>query len=222
LDYHPAQCFQLAGRLGRRLGGVSVHSREAMLLCEAAGFEVIFIETVGVGQSETVVHGMVDFFLLLMLAGAGDELQGIKKGIMEMADAMVITKADGNNIRKTELAKKEYQNALHLYPLTASGWVPTVTTCSAINNKGIKEIWEVIIKHHQTMKTNGYLDKNRQQQNLAWMHETVRQHLQNSFYSNKKIKKTLKSLENQVIEGKMPAIHAALKLLGEWKLGNGN
>lgn len=199
------------------LGGISAHSRETMLLCEAAGFEVIFIETVGVGQSETSVHGMVDFFLLLMLAGAGDELQGIKKGIMEMADAMVITKADGNNVRKAELAKKEYQNALHLYPLTTSGWVPPVTTCSAINNKGIKEIWEVIIKHHETMKANGYFDKNRQQQNLEWMHETVRQHLQNSFYSNKKIKKTLKSLENQVMEGKMPAINAALKLLEAFK-----
>lgn len=194
-------------------GGVSAHTRETMLLCEAAGFEVIFIETVGVGQSETAVHGMVDFFLLLMLAGAGDELQGIKKGIMEMANAIVFTKADGNNVIKAKLAKKEYQNVLHLFPVDESGWIPRVTTCSVINNMGVNEIWEMIIKYHEIIKVNGYFDKNRQQQNLEWMHETIRQHLQHMFYSNKKIQKILKSTEKQVIEGKMPAINAALKLL---------
>ncbi len=126
------------------LGGVARKTKEIIILCEAAGFDTIIVETVGVGQSETAVHSMVDFFLLLMLAGAGDELQGIKRGIMEMADALVINKADGDNVKKAKLAQLEYKNALHLFPPSESGWIPTVNTCSSLNNKGIEEVWKVI------------------------------------------------------------------------------
>mgnify|MGYP006194132167 CR=1 FL=1 len=132
---------------GSTLGGVSARTREGMLLCEAAGYDIILIETVGVGQSETAVHGMTDFFLLLMLAGAGDELQGIKKGIMEMADMVVINKADGDNIRKSQIARSQYQNALHIFPQSESGWSPVVSTASAIKNIGIDKVWEEIIAY---------------------------------------------------------------------------
>mgnify|MGYP000032174458 CR=1 FL=1 len=130
-------------------------------MCEAAGFNVVFIETVGVGQSETAVHSMVDFFLLLMLAGAGDELQGIKRGIMEMADAIAITKADGENVRKAEMAKIEYQNALHLFPPTESGWIPKVLTCSSLKREGIDKIWETIDSFINQLKDTNFFDKKR-------------------------------------------------------------
>ncbi|MFT7056278.1 MAG: LAO/AO transport system kinase, partial [Roseivirga sp.] len=143
---------------GSTLGGVSGKTREVMLLCEAAGYNVIFVETVGVGQSETLVHGMVDFFLLLMLAGAGDELQGIKKGIMEMADAVVINKADGDNIKPAQRAKIEYQNALHLFPASESGWIPEVKTCSAIKGEGLSAIWQMMEKYLQQVQTNNFFE----------------------------------------------------------------
>ncbi len=198
---------------GTTLGGVHSKTRETMLLCEAGGYEIIIIETVGVGQSETSVKGIVDFFLLLMLAGAGDELQGIKRGIMEMADAIAINKADGDNIKRSELAKREYQNALHMFPPNESGWYPKVLTCSAINNTGIKEIWELICEHETIMKTKGFFTSYRQEQNMQWMHDTINYHLRNNFYNNKQVKKLLPYLEHQVETEKIPAIVAAKKLL---------
>jgi LAO/AO transport system kinase len=198
---------------GASLGGVTHKTRETMLLCEAAGFEIIIIETVGVGQSETFVHGMVDFFLLLMLAGAGDELQGIKKGIMEMADLIAITKADSGNEHQAKLAQSEYQNALHLFPPDGSGWFPEVVTCSATKNNGIAEIWELVEKHHTLLSMNGKFAENRQQQNLAWMHDFIRQSLEEKFYQNPTITTKINSIQQAVCEGKKLPIHAALELL---------
>src|SRR5690606_3601814 len=150
-------------------GGVANKTTESMLLCEAAGYNVILIETVGVGQSETAVHGMTDFFLLLMLAGAGDELQGIKKGIMEMADMVVINKADGDNIKKSELARLQYQNALHIFPQSESDWMPVVTTASSTKNTGIDTVWEAVKTYVELVTKNGYFDKNRTHQKISWM-----------------------------------------------------
>lgn len=198
---------------GATLGGVHSRTRETMLLCEASGFNVIIIETVGVGQSETSVKGIVDFFLLLMLSGAGDELQGIKRGIMEMADLIAINKADGDNIKRSQLAQQECRNALHMFPPNENGWSPKVVTCSAINNTGIREAWEIICKHEEVMKANGFLNINRQQQNLQWMHDAIRSHLQNSFYNNEPVKKNIIQLKHLVETGKIPAIVAAKKLL---------
>jgi LAO/AO transport system kinase len=195
------------------LGGVARRTRETMLICEAAGFEVIFIETVGVGQSETVVYGMVDFFLLLMLAGAGDELQGIKKGIMEMADAVVITKADSDNAHRAQVARTEYQSALHLFPPAESGWFPPVLTCSALSNQGMNEVWQTILKHQQKMQENGWFAQKRQQQNLHWLHDTIKQSLEEQFYNHSAVKKQLENIENQVKSGQIPAITGALELL---------
>ncbi|WP_221394830.1 methylmalonyl Co-A mutase-associated GTPase MeaB [Dyadobacter sp. NIV53] len=171
------------------LGGVARNTRETVLLCEAAGFEVIIVETVGVGQSETLVKGMTDFFLLLMLAGAGDELQGIKKGIMEMADAVAINKADGLNKMATDLAVHEYKNALHLFPKSDSGYIPQVISCSAMENTGITNIWEIINDYQQTTKQNGFFEKNRRLQNLDWMYEHIRQTLETMFYEKPAVRK---------------------------------
>jgi LAO/AO transport system kinase len=198
---------------GTSLGGVTNKTRETMLLCEAAGFEVIIIETVGVGQSETYVHGMVDFFLLLMLAGAGDELQGIKKGIMEMADLIAITKADSGNENQAKLAQTEYQNALHLFPPDGSGWFPEVVTCSATEQKGIAEIWELVEKHRKLLSKNGKFAENRQQQNLAWMHDFIRQSLEEKFYQNPQIITQINTIQDSVSEGKKLPLHAANELL---------
>ena len=198
---------------GGALGGVTQKTRETLLLCEAAGFEIIIVETVGVGQSETAVKGMVDFFLLLMLAGAGDELQGIKKGIMEMADAVVITKADAQNEAAAQRAVVEYQNALHLFPVTANGWLPSVLTCSALVNKGLTEIWELILDYTQKMKANGFYAQNRQLQNLEWMHSFIRQTLEERFYENEAVKRQLVQIENAVKSGEKLPIQAAQTLL---------
>lgn len=198
---------------GSALGGVSSKTREAMLLCEAAGFDIIFIETVGVGQSETLVNGMVDFFLLLMLAGAGDELQGIKKGIMEMADAVVINKADGENKMSAKRAKAEYQSALHLFPMDESGWLPQVKTCSALKNEGLDAIWEMLSEHHQTMRTNGFLNENRKRQQVDWFKANVHEMLEHAFYQNDKITQTLPGILQQVESGELPAMNAAYNLI---------
>lgn len=198
---------------GNSLGGVTRNTRQAMLLCEAAGYEVVFVETVGVGQSETAVHGMVDFFLLLMLAGAGDELQGIKKGIMEMAHGIAITKADGANQMLARTAQVAYQNALHLFPPSASGWYPQVLTCSSVTREGIKEIWSLIQSYHLHTQQNGFFEKNRQEQHLQWMHETIKQTLEEQFYQNPQIQALLPQIEASVKQGKMPALTAALQLL---------
>ena len=198
---------------GTSLGGVTYKTRETMLLCEAAGFEVVIIETVGVGQSETYVHGMVDFFLLLMLAGAGDELQGIKKGIMEMADLIAITKADSGNEHQANLAKNEYESALHTFPPDGSGWFPEVVVCSAIEKKGIAEIWELVEKHREMLTKNGKFVENRQNQNLAWMHDFIKQSLEQNFYTNSNVSTKIKDIQKVVSEGKKLPIHAGLELL---------
>ena len=199
---------------GLALGGVSTKTRETMLLCEAAGFEVIFIETVGVGQSETAVKEMVDFFLLLMLAGAGDELQGIKKGIMEMADTIVITKADGDNKAKCERAQREYKNALHLFPPSESGWYPGVMLCSALSKEGLEDIWQETVKYISFMKNNGLFLKNRQNQNIGWMHDIIEYSLKQRFYSSNKISTQIAAFEQEILQKQIPAISAARKLLG--------
>ncbi len=195
------------------LGGVAHKTRETMLLCEAAGFEAIIIETVGVGQSETLVHDMVDFFLLLMLAGAGDELQGIKKGIMEMADAIAITKADSGNEAKAQLAKIEYENALHLFPSNETGWYPTVMTCSATKNTGISEIWQTILAHQTLLQEKNLHQNIRANQNLAWMHTYIRQSLEEQFYQHPLVLQQIGIIEEAVKLGKMLPIQAAMQLL---------
>lgn len=195
------------------LGGVARKTREAMLLCEAAGFDTIFIETVGVGQSETTVHSMVDFFLLLMLAGAGDELQGIKRGIMEMADLIAINKAEGDNMTPAEKAKREYENALSLFPDSPSGWKPKVITCSALNGIGIEKIWNQVQQFSEQTRENGYFERNRKDQAVYWMHETINQQLKKRFYSNSSIKKNIEQVQKKVRNGKMSSLKGASELL---------
>jgi LAO/AO transport system kinase len=195
------------------LGGVARKTRETIILCEAAGFNHIFIETVGVGQSETAVHSMVDFFLLLMLAGAGDELQGIKRGIMEMADAITINKADGNNIEKAGLARIQYQNALHLFPAAESGWNPKVLTCSAYMKTGISKIWETIDEYLIHVKSNNYFQHRRNEQSKFWMYETINEQLRNNFYQNEKIKTLMAESEDKVLKEEISSFVAAKNLL---------
>lgn len=200
---------------GNTLGGVANKTRETMLLCEAAGFEILLIETVGVGQSETVVKGMVDFFLLLMLSGAGDELQGIKRGIMEMADAIAITKADGDNNQRAKNARMEYVHALHLFPPTANNWYPPVLTCSALEKTGLPEIWQVIIDFENQMKENGFWKKNRQEQSLNWMYDYIKQYLEAQFFSDKSVKENLETISNQVLSERILPIQGANILLNQ-------
>ena len=199
------------------LGGVAQKTRESILLCEAAGFDTILIETVGVGQSETAVHSMVDFFLLLMLAGAGDELQGIKRGIMEMADAIAITKADGDNITKSKAAQREYKNALHLFPPTESGWIPKVLLSSSLKNEGMKNIWKTIEKCIDHHKIKNYFDDKRATQSKYWMYESIGETLHQHFYQNETVKKRIPTLEADVISGKLSPFYAAKILLELYK-----
>lgn len=194
------------------LGGVARKTRETILLCEAAGFDTIIVETIGVGQSEITVHSMVDFFLLLLLAGAGDELQGIKRGIMEMADAIAITKADGTNKKKAELSKKEFEAALQLFPPTDSGWIPKVVTCSSLINEGISKIWEIIFEYYSKAEESGSLTKKRQKQAKYLMHETIGYMLEESFNRSEKIKSIIDEVEKDVIDGKTNSFAAAQKL----------
>nr|WP_073370247.1 methylmalonyl Co-A mutase-associated GTPase MeaB [Flavobacterium fluvii] len=198
---------------GETLGGVARKTREAITLCEAAGFDTILIETVGVGQSETAVHGMVDFFLLLKISGAGDELQGIKRGIMEMADAIVINKADGDNIKKANLAKAEFNRALHLFPTKKSGWKPTTTTCSALTHEGIPEIWKTIEQYVEFAKTNHYFIENRKEQNQYWLLETINEQLKTNFYNHPEIQKLLDATKKAVRNGEFSPFAAAQLLL---------
>jgi len=188
-----------------------------MLLCEAAGYDIILIETVGVGQSETAVHGMTDFFLLLMLAGAGDELQGIKKGIMEMADMLVINKADGDNITKSQIAKRQYENALHIFPQSESDWTPIVSTASALKNIGIPEIWDRMLEFKTLVMENGYFEKNRKEQQIQWMYNNIHEDLKQLFYGSNQIKDHLKVLEKQVVSAKISPVKAAEKIIEEFK-----
>ncbi|MCE3008459.1 MAG: methylmalonyl Co-A mutase-associated GTPase MeaB [Bacteroidetes bacterium] len=195
------------------LGGTHRKTREAMLLCEAAGYEVIIVETVGVGQSETAVSEMVDFFLLLMLAGAGDELQGIKRGIMEMADAILITKADGHNLEPARKARLEYQNALHLFPTPASGWRPVVHSCSALDNTGIADAWKLIQKYYRHTEANGYLAAHRQGQLRNWFRAGFEEELLRRYLEDPTFQARRDELEARVLNLELHPHQAALMLL---------
>ena len=198
---------------GDSLGGVARKTREAILLCEAAGYNYIIVETVGVGQSETAVHSMVDFFLLLKLAGAGDELQGIKRGIIEMADAIVINKADGKNQTAAKIAQTAFTKALHLYPPKENGWLPKVYTASALHNEGILEIWELITAYISSCKQNKSFHIKRTQQSKYWLLQTIEQQLKDSFYNNPEVKKVLPQLLQTIENNKVSPFAAADQLL---------
>lgn len=215
LSSHPDAFIRPSPSAGS-LGGVARKTRESILLCEAAGFDVIFVETVGVGQSEVAVHSMVDFFLLLMLAGAGDELQGIKRGIMEMADMLAITKTDGANKEIAERAAMEYTSALHLFPLGDSGWSPQVLTCSAHLNTGIENLWQKILEYQSHSKNSGYFYERRKKQSLYWLNETILENLKSRFYSDMDIKRHLKKLKQDVLNDKISSFSAAQQILDRY------
>ena len=198
---------------GGTLGGVARKTRETMILCEAAGFDVIIVETVGVGQSETAVASMVDFFLVLMIAGAGDELQGIKKGILELADAVAVNKADGDNIERAEFARKQYETALHFLAPSSPNWTPPVLTCSALEMIDIDVIWENVIKHHTIFTKTGELKANRKKQAVDWMWSLVKEGLKDRFYQNPEVKKNLPETIREVENGTTASTIAANRLL---------
>ena len=212
LAAHPAAYIRPSPSRGN-LGGVAANTREAMLLCEAAGYDVLFVETVGVGQSETVVKHMVDTFLLLMLAGAGDELQGMKRGIMEMADLLIINKADGENIKAAESAATEYRNALHLFPPGPGDWTPPVNTCSALEQKQVDAVWQQVLKHRDTLQKTGLLEQHRQEQRLYWFKEGVRNLVLETLYQNPDVKARLPELEAAITSGTMSSLRAAEELV---------
>lgn len=201
---------------GSSLGGVARKTREAIVLCEAAGYDIIFVETVGVGQSETVVQSMTDFFLLLLLPGGGDELQGIKRGIVEMADLVVFNKADGENIHRANLSMSAYKKALHLFPAKENNWIPQVLTCSALEGTGIELIWELIGKYKIMMQSKGFFEKNRQSQLLYWLHQTIHEGLNTLFYKDKYIQEKLASIEEKIKEGKQSPDQAGVDLVSAW------
>ncbi|GHT13821.1 ATPase/protein kinase [Bacteroidia bacterium] len=198
------------------LGGVARKTRETIILCEAAGFDTVFVETVGVGQSETAVHSMVDFFLLIQLAGTGDELQGIKRGIMEMADGIIVNKADGNNIDKANLAAAQYRNALHLFPLPPSGWSPKVLTYSGYYKTGITEIWNMVDEYMTFTRNNGFFEFRRNSQAKYWMYESINEQLKNHFYQSPQIAKELLLKESQVLHSEISSFTAAKLMLDKY------
>ncbi|PKR81081.1 methylmalonyl Co-A mutase-associated GTPase MeaB [Brumimicrobium salinarum] len=198
---------------GKSLGGVARKTRESIVLCEAAGFDFILIETVGVGQSETMVHSMVDFFMLLMLAGAGDELQGIKRGIMEMADALIITKADGDNLLKARRAKKEYENAMHLFPPSKSEWIAKTLVASALESYNIEKAFDIVKSYENHTKTNGFFAHKRKEQDRYWLHETIADGLITDFYENSRLKDAIKRIEQRVVAGQISPFEGAEKLM---------
>ena len=198
---------------GESLGGVARKTRETIILCEAAGFDTIIIETVGVGQSEIAVSSMVDFFLLLKLAGAGDELQGIKRGIIEMADAIVVNKTDGDNVKQANIAKVEFNRALHLYPKKESSWQPKVLTCSALNNNGIDDIWKMISEYKNLTQENNYWTTKRNQQNRYWLIQTIENQLKENFFNRELVKKELKQQLERIEQHKTTPFAAAEYLL---------
>lgn len=212
LSVHPDSFIRPSPSAGS-LGGVARKTRETIILCEAAGFDKIFVETVGVGQSETACHSMVDFFLLIQLAGTGDELQGIKRGIMEMADGIVINKCDGNNVEKCQLAATHFRNALHLFPPSESGWTPQVLCYSGFYGLGIKEIWDMVYQYIDHVKANGYFDYRRNEQAKYWMYESINEQLKNNFYQHPTIADMLKASEASVLNGEKTSFVAAKQLL---------
>lgn len=212
LSQHPNAFIRPSPSAGS-LGGVARKTRETIVLCEAAGYDNVFVETVGVGQSETAVHSMVDFFLLIQLAGTGDELQGIKRGIMEMADGIVINKADGDNVDRARLAQAQFRSALHLFPPTMSGWIPEVLCYSGYYDLGIAEVWEMIDRYFKFVKDNGYFERKRQEQARYWMYETINEQLRNHFYSNPEVERLLIEKENRVLSNVQSSFTAARDVL---------
>lgn len=198
------------------LGGVARMTRESITLCEAAGFDVIIVETVGVGQSETAVHSMVDFFLLLMLAGAGDELQGIKRGIMELSDALVINKADGDNLKKAELARNIYENALHLFPAPPSGWTPVSRTCSSTEGNGIPEIWQLVNEYKALTMGNGYFQMHRKEQLRQRLSDAVSDQLHDTFFAREDLKAVYREMEARVLAGELSPYAAAAEMMAAY------
>ena len=215
LSVHPDSFIRPSPSAGS-LGGVARKTRETIILCEAAGFDKIFVETVGVGQSETACHSMVDFFLLIQLAGTGDELQGIKRGIMEMADGIIINKCDGNNVDKCQLAATHFRNALHLFPLPESGWAPQVLTYSGFYGFGIKEIWDMVYSYLDFVKKNGYFEYRRAEQAKYWMYESINEQLRSNFYHNPTIADMLQAAEQSVLRGERTSFVAAKQLLDSY------
>jgi len=208
-----ADAFIRPSAAGTSLGGVTKNTRETIILCEAAGYDTIIIETVGVGQSEISVHSMVDCFLLLLLPGAGDELQGIKRGIVEMADIAIVNKSDGDNLKKAKNTKRSYKNALHLYPPKESEWTPPVLNCSALHQEGIKEIWQAIQSYFEIIQKNGFFKSNRQLQSKHWLYEHIRNRLEYRFLNNEKIKEAIENIEKSILEGKISPFSGAERLL---------
>lgn len=215
LGIHPGAFIRPSPSAGT-LGGVAQKTRETIILCEAAGFDTVLVETVGVGQSETAVRTMVDFFLLLMLPGSGDELQGIKRGIIEMADAIAVTKADGTNKINADTARVSFENALKLFPLPQSGRKPVVVTCSAIQNTGIMELWDIITEHADFTSATGYFEELRKRQAVMRMNDTIEEYLKNSFYEHEVIKQIKPELEKQLYTGNITSYKAAVILLDKY------
>ncbi|MBP7810132.1 MAG: methylmalonyl Co-A mutase-associated GTPase MeaB [Bacteroidia bacterium] len=216
LSVHPKVYIRPSPSSGT-LGGVAQKTFETILLCEAAGYDFIIVETVGVGQSEITISQMTDFFLLLMLAGAGDELQGIKRGIMEMADSVIITKADGANVQKAKSARSEYAHALHLFPPTESGWIPKADTCSALQNDGITNVIRIIEEYKLLTTSNGYFAKKRNSQLKEWLHQSIADKLKEKFYNNPAIKAELSKMEDQLLNGNKNPYKLASDLISKWK-----
>lgn len=212
LSVHPKAFIRPSPSSGS-LGGVARKTKESIIICEAAGYDYIIVETVGVGQSETAVHQLTDFFLLLMLAGAGDELQGIKRGIMEMADGMVITKADGSNLDKAKMARGEYARALHLFPPTESEWIPKVLTCSSTENTGIKAVYDMIDEYKRHTTINHFFETKRIQQTKQWLHQTIHDALIERFYAKASVKEEIKKIEQQLQHESINPYRAAMDLL---------
>ena len=216
LAQHPKSFIRPSPTAGS-LGGVARKTRETIVLCEAAGFDKIFVETVGVGQSETACHSMVDFFLLIQLAGTGDELQGIKRGIMEISDGIAINKCDGENVDKCHIAATNFRNALRFFPMSDSGWTPKVLCYSGFYGTGIKEIWDMVYEYIHFVKDNGYFDYRRREQNKYWMYETINESLRNDFYNNPDISSRLSTAESDVLAGRVSSFAAARNLLQRYK-----
>ena len=212
LAVHPDSFIRPSPSAGS-LGGVARKTRETIILCEAAGFDKIFVETVGVGQSETACHSMVDFFLLIQVAGTGDELQGIKRGIMEISDGIVINKCDGDNVDRCQMAATNFRNALHFFPMPESGWSPKVLCYSGFYGTGVKEVWDMIYQYFDFVKANGYFEYRRNEQSKYWMYESINEHLRQNFYHNPLIREQLKVAEQTVLTGQKTSFVAAQHLL---------
>lgn len=218
LAQHPCSFIRPSPSAGS-LGGVARKTRETIILCEAAGFDKIFVETVGVGQSETACHSMVDFFLLIQLAGTGDELQGIKRGIMEISDGIVINKCDGSNVDKCHMAATNFRNALHFFPAPDSGWTPKVLCYSGFYGTGVKEVWDMVYEYVDFVKANGYFDYRRSEQAKYWMYETINENLRSNFYNNPGIQRLLAEAEQTVLAGGKTSFAAAGEMLDRYFRG---